>query len=246
MNAWPALQTLLYDGWVLRFANGYTRRANSVNPIYTSTIDVNAKIEHCRKLYDAKKLRTIFKMTEEIYPTDLDRVLETIGFDREAETSVQIIDLSRVNVEEKNLIETSHDVDDRWLDSFFRMSKAEIRHKETLRSMLKNIITPRSLASIQEGGSIVACGLGVMYRKTIGLFDIIVDENLRGKGLGRRVLDGLLSWAKLNGAESAYLQVMVDNKDALALYRKLGFEELYRYWYRVHGVEHSDLTPHHE
>ena len=25
LNAWPALQTVLYDGWVLRFADGYTR-----------------------------------------------------------------------------------------------------------------------------------------------------------------------------------------------------------------------------
>ena len=35
VNAWPSLQTLL-DGWVLRFANGYTRRANSVNLLYPS------------------------------------------------------------------------------------------------------------------------------------------------------------------------------------------------------------------
>lgn len=233
MNAWPALQTLLYDGWVLRFANGYTRRANSVNPIYSSTIDVDEKIEYCRLLYDAKKLRTIFKMTKEVYPIDLERILETHGFVREAETSVQVVDLSRVDVGKDNLIETSHAADDRWLDSFFRMSKAEIRYKDTLRSMLENIITPRSLASIQHGDSIVACGLGVMCRKTVGLFDIIVDEEFRGKGLGRRILDGILSWAKINGAETAYLQVMVDNKDALALYQKLGFTELYRYWYRV-------------
>jgi N-acetylglutamate synthase len=32
LNAWPSLQPLLLDGSVVRFANGYTRRANSMNP----------------------------------------------------------------------------------------------------------------------------------------------------------------------------------------------------------------------
>ena len=26
MNAWPSLQTILDDGWVIRLANGYTKR----------------------------------------------------------------------------------------------------------------------------------------------------------------------------------------------------------------------------
>jgi len=36
MNALPALSTVFLNGWILRFSNGYTRRANSVNPIYPS------------------------------------------------------------------------------------------------------------------------------------------------------------------------------------------------------------------
>lgn len=58
MNTRLSLQTLLYDGWILRSANGYTRRANSINPIYPPEINVNDKIEYCSKLYESKGLRT--------------------------------------------------------------------------------------------------------------------------------------------------------------------------------------------
>ena len=53
LNAWPALQTVLMDGWVVRFANGYTKRANSVNPLYPSTQPLKRKIEACERLYFA-------------------------------------------------------------------------------------------------------------------------------------------------------------------------------------------------
>ena len=89
------------------------------------------------------------------------------------------------------------------------------------------------LAYVKSGKAIVGCGLGVLESERIGLFDIIVDPKFRGKDHGKRIVNGILLWAKKEGASQAYLQVMVDNKAALALYSKLGFAELYRYWYRV-------------
>jgi hypothetical protein len=63
LNALPSLQTLLVDGWVLRFANGYTKRANSINPLYASTSNVEAKIQFCEEAYRCSNLPVVFKMT---------------------------------------------------------------------------------------------------------------------------------------------------------------------------------------
>jgi GNAT superfamily N-acetyltransferase len=236
MNAWPALQTLVYDGWVLRFANGYTRRANSINPIYPSQIDTQEKIEYCRGLYTAKGLRTIFKITQEVYPKELDRILGKNGYAYEAETSVQLIMLDAIDVGDFGRVRIVTHVEDDWVDSFFRMTETAGEHKVTLRAMLRNIMMPKCLAYVKHKNAIVACGLGVMEQDTIGLFDVVVDRKFRGKGLGTEIVSGILLWAKKEGIKSSYLQVMVENKKAMALYGQLGFKEIYRYWYRTLGV----------
>jgi len=73
----------------------------------------------------------------------------------------------------------------------------------------------------------------VLQDGCLGLFDIITDEGQRRRGYGRQLMQGLLAWGKQQGARSAYLQVMLNNPPALALYAGLGFREVYRYWYRV-------------
>lgn len=72
MNAWPALQTLFYDGWVLRFANGYTKRANSVHPLYPATGDAVHNVAVCADMYRARGLPVVFKMTPASEPAGLE------------------------------------------------------------------------------------------------------------------------------------------------------------------------------
>ena len=57
--------------------------------------------------------------------------------------------------------------------------------------------------------------------------------DLRGIGLGRRIVTSLMAWGRSEGAHSAYLQVREDNEVARSLYESLGFAETYRYVYRV-------------
>src|SRR5262249_29851311 len=49
MKAWPALEEVLLDGWLLRFSRGYTKRANSVNPLYPSALPLEDHVRQCEE-----------------------------------------------------------------------------------------------------------------------------------------------------------------------------------------------------
>ena len=93
MNALPALETETYDGWILRFSDGYTKRGNSINPLYESTFDLQEKVAHCEQAYQEKGLNTVYKLTAGSHPAGLDRYLRGRGYRIADPTSVQMLNL---------------------------------------------------------------------------------------------------------------------------------------------------------
>ncbi|WP_238162690.1 GNAT family N-acetyltransferase [Cohnella sp. AR92] len=235
LNHWQSLSTLLYDGWVLRFADGYTKRANSINPLHHSTEDLDKKIRECEKIYTDNRLPTVFKMTPFSLPANLDQVLEGKGFSRVDPTSVQTLDLESIREPDRTSVEIAEIVSDLWLDAFCRLNNVKAANKNTMQRMLSNIRTKKGFVSFYEEDRVIACGLGVIERGYIGLFDIVTDSLYRNRGFGEQMILNLLKWGKENGATRSYLAVVANNEPALRLYAKLGFKEVYRYWYRVKG-----------
>lgn len=84
-----------------------------------------------------------------------------------------------------------------------------------------------------------ACGLGVLEREKIGLFDIRVKDCYRRLGLGTEICRQIIKEGKKYGANEVYLQVASVNEGAIRLYEKLGFTNAYTYWYRVKGGEEN-------
>jgi N-acetylglutamate synthase len=233
INAWPALQTLLYDGWVLRFANGYTRRANSINPLYPGGQDIQEKVAFCEQLYRSQGLPVVYKITAESHPTGLDAVLQAHGYLEDAHTSVQLLDLNTFSAGSAPDVHLTTGKPDAWLPDYFRISELSHERQMTLRQMLQLLLPNTCFASVQVNGQVAACGMGVYQAGFIGLYDIITDVKLRRQGYGYQLIQQILAWGKDQGAHMAYLQVMLNNPPALNLYARLGFVETYRYWYRV-------------
>jgi ribosomal protein S18 acetylase RimI-like enzyme len=233
LNAWPSLQTVHYDGWALRFANGYSRRSNSINPVFASSLPVDEKIKTCEGLFQARGLRPTFKMTPQVYPGNLDDILAKKWYREEAMTSVQMLDLSTLEAPTHDAVSITNSLTDDWLNAYCQLNRVAERHVPTLAQILDNIVMRHSFVALLQDGEAVSVGMAVVERGYMGLFDIVTDERLRGRGLGTQLMLHLLNWGKANGAAQAYLQVMAENKAAQSLYWKLGFREVYQYWYRV-------------
>jgi [ribosomal protein S18]-alanine N-acetyltransferase len=68
---------------------------------------------------------------------------------------------------------------------------------------------------------------------------IAVVEGARGQGLGRTLMNALLSEARSRGASEVFLEVRADNPAAQHLYESLGFEQidLRKKYYQPDGVD---------
>lgn len=240
LNHWQPLSTLLLDGWILRFADGYTKRANSIQPISPSTWDLDEKIAACEQLYQENGLPIIFKISPAAQPEDLDQRLEARGYDLVDVVSVQVAELEGVSSLDAGAgaampteVRIEEQVSGEWIERFRRMSQIPEKHRLTMERMLANIRTKKGFATVFVGDEAVACGLGVIERGMIGLYDIVTDERYRRQGFARMLVLNLMQWGLANGANRSYLQVIANNLPAWQLYASLGYQEVYQYWFRV-------------
>lgn len=232
LNALPALRTTFYDGWVLRFSDGYTRRANSVSPLYDSRLDLEPKIAAAERLYAAYKQPTVFKLTPLPEAQRIDTLLAHDGYRHDQGASVQTLSLDGLEPPAQADVEFLEHIDEGWLEIFFRLRPSQPSYHPVMRQMLAAIVHPLCCACLRLNGEAVALGLGVVERGWIGLFDIVTEAPYRNQGWGRQLVLNLLHWGQQRGAANAYLQVHPANDPALRLYDKLGFREVYQYWYR--------------
>ncbi len=56
--------------------------------------------------------------------------------------------------------------------------------------------------------------------------NVVVKDEYRGRGIGRRLTEAAVAEARWSGAQSAVLQVYLDNAPALRLYTDLGFQQV--------------------
>ncbi len=238
MNAWPSLSTHHYDGWLLRYANKYTKRANSIYPLYESGLDLVKKIAYCEAYYEQLDMPTTYKMNDSDALKRLDRQLEDMGYHVLNPTDVMILELT------ENMIECQHTYDvqhgyskvwaDRYADTIFSQADEDraLIARETLNDMLKMIKAQSFYIFLKEDDKVIGIGNGVVEQGYLGIYNVIVNEAYRGLGNGRKIMEALIAEGVKLGAKQGYLQVICDNEIACNLYKSMGYKKIYTYWYR--------------
>ena len=184
LNAMPALQTLHYDGWELRFSNGYPRRANSIQVLYPSILPLDEKIAFCEAQCDARGLKTVFKMTPAA--TDgLDAALRARGYAEDAVTSVRTLDLASFDVmPDTGDIEVETQVSEAWFADFARFNEKDPARAATTRLLLERLAVESAFVRLRVNGETVALGRGVLEQGWVGFYEIATDARFRQQGLG--------------------------------------------------------------
>jgi ribosomal protein S18 acetylase RimI-like enzyme len=232
LNAWPALRQVLLNGWVLRFSEGLTRRANSANPLRGPRETDDGLITACEALYQRRGLPTIFRLPSIIEP-DLDKRLEGLGYGSEGESCVRYSDLTAVEAVSDSDVQLLSRPTREWFAAMGALQNHTAEQRRIYRRIVGAIAVPAAFAALAIDGRFVALAHGAIHDRLLCYESVITDPHRQRRGYARRVIASLAAWAKDEGAEGACLEVEAQNTAALALYELVGLKtELYRYHYR--------------
>ena len=84
------------------------------------------------------------------------------------------------------------------------------------------------LAEGSDRGRVEAFLLGRLLSDEMEVLNLAVLPALRRQGIGRRLLEEVLTRGRTKGAHRCWLELRASNQCALAFYRSLGFEETQR------------------
>lgn len=232
LNAWPAIRTAFCDEFLLRFADGYRRRSNSINPTCPTISNIEEKTRKCAALFEQAKMPVIFRVPTISDPI-LDRHLAALGFGAEGETITLAGLIEEMPFAPSQSTQLQSNPDQHWFDAADRLSERTPQQSVVYRRLLDHLAIPAVFASHRYEDEIVAVGFAAVHDGHVCFESIATSAAMRGRGFAHAMMGSLLDWGREQGAKIACLQVEADNPPAMALYRKLGFaQEVYRYHYR--------------
>jgi N-acetylglutamate synthase len=229
VNVWPAVSTMLMDGWAVRFAHGYSSRANSASAVVSGAVMSEELIEEIERLYKEADLLPTVRITPLATP-EVEQMLIRRGYHIKDVACVMTASLGGRKVPlPDSCVHLESKPSSAWLSGVTSREIASKQSADHLFAIVGQIRVPSVFATTQVEGQGVGFGMAALDRGWAEIGSVLLDSAHRGTGLGRATVSALLGWAFEHNAHHAFLQVTVENSVARNLYRSLGFEDLCRY-----------------
>jgi len=230
-NAFPSLKQVLLDGWLVRFADRLSRRANSANPLRADCAPVERIIGAVEALYRGQGQPPIFRVPSFI--GGIEEALLARGYAGEGDTKVLYGAMAGLAAEADREVELAAHAGSEWLAAMGALQGHSAEQRVTYRRIVRSVALPVAFAALRVDGRIAALAYGAVHDRLLCYESVITDPRRRRHGLARRIVAALADWGRAQGADGAGLQVVADNAPAIALYDAFGLRtDLYgyRYW----------------
>ncbi len=126
--------------------------------------------------------------------------------------------------------------------------RTDITDPVVIAGWLENIDLGRIVTVVADGGGRIR-GYGSLHlanapwSKHVGELRVLIDDSVRGKGLGRLLTESIFAQALERGIEKMVAQMTIDQKGAISTFEELGFhaEALLRDHVKDRNGEKHDL-----
>lgn len=234
-GGWAAVHTEALGDWRLRWADGFSKRANSALAVGGPGTATDVALDLVGDWYAARSLPARVQLADSPLADVLAPQLARHGFVPADETLFMTAASARVAGDVGDAGDRGPGGDviwsavpgDGWEEAYAREHP---RPTPVARQVLLG--AGATFARMEQGDRVVAVGRLTVGGGWAGLTCLWVDPGVRRRGLATALTRAMATRAQEQGAGSLHLQVEADNPGALELYQRLGFttHHRYRYW----------------
>ncbi len=231
-RGWQPVESEALGEWELRFADGFTRRANSVLALGDPGIPLDQALSFVRGWYAERGLPADIQTSTGAEGTHelLCAQLEEHGWAQHTPAQVWIGALAPVGDTDGDItrVRLSRTCDEPWMSRYKRFGEAS---PAVLKVLHNGPSVWFATVPADDGGAPAAIGRCVVDGRWAGFMAVEVAPECRRRGLATAVMTALARQALDEGASAAWLQVESDNEAAQRMYERMGFAAHHHYHY---------------
>ena len=228
-TAWPTNERTSLGDWILSAGDGFSRRRNSTVPCGPPPDDLARRLADVESWYTVRGLSPLYRITPTCDPS-IDGILEARGYRIESPVVVMTRPLETATPVAG--VTSTPVATEAWVSAELDALGVDRSLVGQWLATIAVVPPPVSFVTVDDDGETAGAGFGHVGDGLLAVFEIAVRPACRRRGHATRLMEALHAFGAEQGAATVFLQVAEDNVPALALYRRLGYEPRYRYWYR--------------